>query len=249
MEYKLVNQILKRKTKQVFKDSDSIIKLFVKKYSKADVLNESLNYARVEEGTDLNIPKLKEVTTIEGRWAIVIEYVRGDSLAELMDKNPEKMDEYLELFVNIQLEIMSKKVPLLNKMKDKYYRKLTESELIDEDTKNVLIEKLEGLKNHSKLCHGDFVPSNIIIDEKGKHHIVDWAHVTRGNESADCAKTYLSLKMHKKDNLAEKYIDLFCEKAGIEKSSVQEWLPIVAANEIIKTNEENHEFLKQWIKA
>ena len=34
------------------------IKLFVENYSKADILNEALNQARVEEATDLYIPKL-----------------------------------------------------------------------------------------------------------------------------------------------------------------------------------------------
>lgn len=247
MEYKLANEITKRKTKQVFRDRDYTIKLFVKKYSKADILNEALNFARVEEATDLNIPKLKEVTTIDGRWAIVLEYIKGDSLAELMDKNPDKIDEYLAQFVKIQMEIMSKKVPLLNKIKDKFNRKLTETKLIDDDTKYELLQKLEGLKNKSKLCHGDFVPSNVIIDEKGKYYIIDWAHVTRGNPAADCARTYLTLKLNKKDELAEKYINLFCEESNTKKSEVQEWIPIVAATQMTKGNKEEHEFLKKWI--
>ena len=247
MYYKLANEIARRKTKQVFRDKDRVIKLFVKKYSKADILNEALNLARVEEGTDLRIPKLKEVTMIDGRWGLVTEYVEGDSLAELMDNNPDKIDEYLDLFVNIQIEIFSKKVPLLNKIKDKFNRKLTETSLIDDATKYELLQKLDGMKNHSKLCHGDFVPSNVILDEKGNYYIIDWAHVTRGNASADCARTYLSLRLHKKDELAEKYIQLFCEKTGIEKSEVQSWIPIVAATQITKGNKEEHEFLKKWI--
>lgn len=249
MEYKLANQIAKRKTKQVFRDRNSTIKLFVKKYSKADILNEALNLARVEEGTDLNIPKLKEVTMVDGRWGLVCEYVEGRSLAELIDNNPEKEDEYLELFVNIQLEIFSKKVPLLNKIKDKFNRKLTETELIDETTKYELLHKLDGLKNHSKLCHGDFVPSNVIITESGKYYIIDWAHVTRGNEAADAARTYLTMKLHKKDDLAEKYINLFCEKTGIPKKDIQDWIPLVAATELTKGNKEEHKFLNKWINV
>lgn len=249
MYYKLANEIAKRKTKSVFRDKDSIIKLFVKKYSKAAILNEALNLARVEEGTDLKIPKLKEVTMIDGRWGIVIEYVEGQSLAELMDNHPENIEEYLNLFVDIQLEIFSKKVPLLNKIKDKFNRKLTETKLIDEETKYVLLHRLDAMKNHSKLCHGDFVPSNVIITEKGDHYIIDWAHVTRGNEAADAARTYLTMKLHKKDELAEKYINLFCEKTGISIKDIQDWIPIVAATELTKGNKEEHEFLKKWINV
>lgn len=249
MEYKLANQIAKRRTKQVFRDRDCTIKLFVKKYSKAAILNEALNLARVEEGTDLKIPKLKEVTMVDGRWGLVCEYVEGYSLAELIDSNPEKIDEYMELFVNIQLEIFSKKVPLLNKIKDKFNRKLTETKLIDDATKFELLHRLDGLKNHSKLCHGDFIPSNIIITEKGEHYIIDWAHVTRGNEAADSARTYLTLKLNKKDDLAEKYLNLFCEKTGISKKDVQDWIPIVAATELTKGNKRENEFLSKWINV
>ena len=64
MEYNLVNKVVERKTKEIYKDGDKIIKLFVENYSKADVLNEALNQARVEEGTDLYMPKLIEVTKI-----------------------------------------------------------------------------------------------------------------------------------------------------------------------------------------
>lgn len=247
MYYKLSNQIAKRKTKGVFRDNDSTIKLFVKKYSKADILNEALNLARVEEGTDLKIPKLKEVTTIDNRWGIVTEYIRGDSLEELMEKNPEKMDEYLEMFVDIQLEVLSKKVPLLNKIKDKFNRKIAETDQLDEATKYELLHKLDGMKNHTKLCHGDFVPSNIIINEKGEHYIIDWAHVTRGNASADCARTYLVFSLQGKEDLAEKYLNLFSKKSKIEKSNIQAWLPIVAATQLTKGNEEEAEFLRKWI--
>ena len=51
-----------RTTKTVYRDGDLCIKVFNKEFTKADVLNEALNQAIVE-GTGLNVPKIKEVTT------------------------------------------------------------------------------------------------------------------------------------------------------------------------------------------
>ena len=119
MNYNLDNPIAERKTKTVYKDGDKTIKLFIENYSKADILNEALNQARVEEGTDLSITKLLEVTTINNRWALVSEYVEGTTIAELMEQHPEKTDEYLNWFVDIQLYILSKTVPHLNRIKEK----------------------------------------------------------------------------------------------------------------------------------
>ena len=85
---------------------------------------------------------------------------------------------------------------------------------IDENTRYELMQRLEGMKNHTKLCHGDFNPSNVIIKENGEVYVIDWSHVTQGNASADAARTFLLFSIEGKSELAEKYINLFSEKSG-----------------------------------
>ena len=247
MEYNLNEPITERKTKTVYKDGQRTIKLFVENYSKADILNEALIQSRVEENTDLPISRLQEVTKIGNRWALVTEFIEGIPLDVLMREHPEKEDEYLNLFIDIQLEVLSKRVPLLNRIKDKYRRKITDATNIDDTTKYELLQRLEGMKNHDKLCHGDFNPSNIIIDNNGQYHIIDWAHATQGNASADIAKTYLMFLMRGKKEIAEKYLDLFAKKSEIDKVNVQRWLPIIAAVKMEKAEDEELEFLKRCI--
>ena len=249
MNYNLNNPIVERKTKTVYKDNDKTIKLFVENYSKADILNEALNQARVEEGTELNVPKLLEVTKIDNRWALVSEHIEGTPLDKLMSEHPEKEGEYLNLFVDIQMKILSNTVTLLNRTKDKFRRKLNDAKNIDDNTKYELLQRLEGMKNHTKLCHGDFNPSNIIIKDNGEAYVIDWAHVTQGNASADAAKTFLIFSIEGKSELAEKYINLFSEKTGIAKSNIQRWIPIVAATQMSKGKEEEQEFLSKWVNV
>ena len=249
MAYNLNTPIAERTTKTVYRDGDKVIKLFVENYSKADILNEALNQARVEENTDLNIPKLEEVTKINNRWAIVSEYVEGKTLEELMNENPEKEDEYLDLFVNIQLEILSHTAPLSNRIKDKFRRKINNSTEIEENTKYELLQRLESMKNHTKLCHGDYNPSNIIIKEDGSHYIIDWSHVTIGNASADVARTYMLFNIQGKGNLAERYLYLFSLKSGIEIKNIQRWVPIVAATQLTKGVEKEKEYLQKCINV
>lgn len=247
MSYNLNNPIATRPTKTVYRDGNNTIKLFVENYSKANILNEALNQARVEEGTDLYIPKLVEVTTIDNRWALVTEHIDGTPLDELMDKNPDKLDEYLDMFVNIQLTVLSKSVPLLSRLKDKFRRKLEETNLISDSVKYELLQRLSGMKDHTKLCHGDFNPSNIIITNDGKYHIIDWAHATQGNASADVARTYLIFSMQGKTDIADKYLDKFALVSGIEKRNILRWIPIVAGTQLTKGIESEQEFLHKWI--
>ena len=101
-----------RNTKTVYRDGDRCLKVFNPEYSKADVLNEALNQARVEE-IGLHIPKILEVTMIDGKWTIVSEYIAGKTLSQLMEEHPEKKNEYIEQLVDLQLEVQSKTCPLL----------------------------------------------------------------------------------------------------------------------------------------
>ena len=242
---KLDRVIAVRNNKTIYRDGDKCVKVFNEDYSKADVLNEALNQARIEE-TGLNIPKILEVTMIDGKWAIVSEYIKGKTLQQLMDEDVEKKDEYIEKLVDIQLEVQSKVCPLLNKLKDKMNRKISQSE-IDATTRYDLHTRLEGMPKHNKVCHGDFNPSNIIIAEDGTAYILDWSHATQGNASADAARTYLLFWLHGDIEGAKKYLDLFCKKSNTAKQYVQKWMPIVAASQSVKGNEKEREFLLSWV--
>jgi uncharacterized protein (TIGR02172 family) len=241
---KLQKVIAVRTSKTVYRDGDLAIKVFDEDYSKADVLNEALNQARVEE-TDLPIPKVIEVTKVDGKWAIVTEFIQGKTLARLMSENPDNMDEYLQRFVDIQLEIQSKRVSMLNTIFEKMHRKITQSGL-DATTRYELHTRLESMPKHKKVCHGDFNPSNIIVSNDDVAYIIDWAHVTQGNAGADAARTYLLFRLEGEDEVAEKYLKLFCDRGDTAKQSIQKWLPIVAASQLVKEKPEQREFLLRW---
>jgi len=59
--------------------------------------------------------------------------------------------------------------------------------------------------------------------------------------------TYVLFMLEGKNDLAEKYLNIFSEKAQIEKSLIQRWIPIVSAIKLEKANEQEQEMLKQWI--
>lgn len=236
--------LAERKNKLIYKDENLVAKVFDESFPKSDILNEALNQARVEE-TGLNIPKVEEVTKVDGKWAIISTYIEGKTMAQLMAENPDKIDELLEQFVDIQMNILSKKSPLLNKLKDKMNRKISEADL-DATTRYELHTRLNGMKNHDKVCHGDFNPSNVIIATDGTAYVIDWSHATQGNGAADAARTYLLFRLHNQDDIAEKYLDLFCKKSDTAKQYVNQWLPIVAASQSVKGKSEERELLLSW---
>ena len=239
--------IAKRKAKTIYKDQDNCVKLFDADYSKADILNEALNQARVEE-LPINVPKIKAVTLVDGKWAIVTEYIEGNTLAELMEKHPEDRDKYLDKFVDLQIMVQKNVSPLLTKLKDKMNRKIKLAD-INSTIKYDLHTRLESMPRANGLCHGDFNPSNIIITPDDKAYIIDWSHATQGHPCADVARTYLLFVLAGDKEFAEKYLNLFCKKTKNSRKDVQRWLPIVAASQSVKGNKEEREFLLSWVNV
>ena len=239
------NLIVERPYKKVYKCEDSVVKVFESSHPKSAVFNEALNTARVEE-TGLDIPKVKEVTQIDGKWALSIEYKAGKTLEDMMEADSSNLEKYMEDFVDLQLTVHAKTAPLLNKLKDKLSRQINGLKDLDATTRYELLTRLESMPKHNKVCHGDFNTSNVIVGKNGKMTVVDWAHATQGNASADAAMTYLLFAL-KDQNAADLYMKLFCKKSDTAKQYVQQWLPIVAAAQLTKDNELEKDFLMKWI--
>ncbi|ERJ00576.1 phosphotransferase [bacterium 210820-DFI.6.52] len=237
--------IVARPYKKVYLSGDSVVKVFEESHPKKYVFNEALNQAIVEE-TGLNTAKVQEVSQIDGKWALVLERKRGKTMEEVMDEDPANLEKYMDQFVSLQLEMHSKQAPMLNKLKDKLNRQISSLTAISATTRYELHTRLDSMPKHVKVCHGDFIPSNVIVGEDGSLTVIDWAHATQGNASADAAMTYLlfALKDQKK---ADMYLRLFCEKSDTALQYVQRWLPIVAAAQLTKHNDLEQDFLMRWI--
>lgn len=239
------NIIVKRPYKTVYRSGDSIVKVFAETHPKSDVFNEALLTARIEE-TELDIPKVKGVIQIDGKWAIEIEYKEGKTLEEMMQSDRSNVDKYMSDFVDLQIKVHSQRSPLLKGMKDKITRQINSLKILDATTRYELLTRLESMPKHNKVCHGDFNPSNVIVGKNGKMTVVDWAHATQGNASADAAMTYLLFAL-KDQEIADLYLNMFCKKSDTARQYVQQWLPIVAAAQLAKDNELEKDFLMRWI--
>lgn len=241
------DKILATRThKVIYKVGDTAVKVFDKKFPKTDVLNEALNQARVEM-TGLPIPKVLGVTISEdGDWIITSEYIEGKTLSQVMKEEPDKIEKYMRDFVGLQLEVHNQKSPMLNKLKDKWDRKISELTVLSATVRYELRTRLSSMPKHDKVLHGDFNPSNIMVDANGKYYILDWSHATQGNASADAATTYLLFALEDQ-KLADLYMNLFCELSDTAKQYVQRWLPITAASRLGKAIPEERELLEKWL--
>lgn len=243
-------ELARRHNKVVYRDGDRVIKVFNEAKPSADVFNEALNTARVLE-TGISVSEPIEVSKVEGgdhdgSWALANRYVPGRSMYDIWMEQPERFDDLLDQLVELQLSVQSHTAPLLNRQKDKLNRMISATKgMIDATTRYDLHIRVEGMRSDVCVCHGDFIPSNVIVGDDGKLSICDWAHVTAGTPEVDAAMTYLLFSIKHPEN-AERYIQLYCKRADIARQVVNYWLPVVAAAELSRGRKRNEEFLKNW---
>lgn len=240
-------------SKTVYQDGDVALKVFEKSYPKTGVLKEALNYAYAEE-TGLPVPEFLEVMKFEGQWTILTQHIKGPTLQELMVESPQKKSGYLNLLVKLQQNIHARKAPKLEHMRDKFHREIQASPL-DDSMCRALHSRLDELsksdppEDRFHVCHGNFNPSNIILEGGHTPYIVGWACACQGNVAADVAAAYLHFWLEDGVQSAEDYLNTYCLISHTEKEKVLEWIPITAAAGLSRRTEDTRARLIQgWLK-
>ncbi len=218
--------------KKIYVRDGVVTKVFNhKQYSPSDVLKEARNQAYALEA-GFPVAKVLDVYPLGQDWALESEQIVGETREELRKEHPENTRKYINELVSIQESVLAKicdnlKLP---KLKDKLNGYISASGL-DSTVRYDLHTRREKRPNHYKLCHGDIYPNNLIL-ENGKWYILDWAHATRGNASADAAMTYLLFLLDGKEKEAERYLKAFCKKRKVDASYVQQWISVVSATKL-----------------
>lgn len=217
------------------------------KYSGSDVMKEAMNQQYAYE-SGFAVPKVYALYPLGEDWALESEEIKGETMESMMKRDPEHKKKYISQLVKIQISVLSKlsdnlKLP---KLKDKLHAYIQDSGL-DATTRYDLNARLEKMPNHYKMCHGDIYPNNLILSGD-KWYILDWAHVTRGNASADAAMTYLLFLLDGDESGAKMYLKEICKKLLVPESYVQTWISVVSATKLkTATDERGKELLMQNI--
>ena len=79
----------------VYESDGLAVRIYNKPEYKEKCLYAALAHARVElalENSSIKTAVLHEVSVVDGKWAIATDFVKGKTLQQLMDENPDKID-------------------------------------------------------------------------------------------------------------------------------------------------------------
>ncbi|MCA0990278.1 phosphotransferase family protein [Pseudalkalibacillus hwajinpoensis] len=211
-------------TAKVYIVQDKIVKLF-----REDLPEGTSSYEAEKQryalSKGLPVPKIMDVTKIDGRQAIIMEKISGRTLGERLLENKNLAHYYMEMSVNIQQNIHRINADAFEPMNEKLTRQIGTADRLSQSQKTALLFKLSEMPVKKQLCHGDLHLFNLIMGDNVT--IIDWVDASAGDSRADVYRTYL-LYTQFSSELAELYLQLYCTKSGLSKDEVMEWAPIIA---------------------
>lgn len=236
-----------RNDRTVYRNGNQCLKIFEKSVSKAKVFTEAFNQTQAQ-CAGVSVPKITQITQINGKWAIIYNFVDGKSLAEEMNSAPEKLSDFLCTLVELQMKLHEPKSTDLPDLKDRLKKDISKAELRSE-MKDELIRLLYELPDGDGIYHGCFSPENIILATDGDKYIIDWTHAAQGSIFADAASTYLTFILDGKSEIAVSYLKIFGSKTGFDIKNVRKWMPIISAAKFPYANERERNLLTPWLET
>lgn len=152
----LGNPIARGNTAKIYLSDNKIVKVFNDYLPETESVNEA-NKQQYAYSCGLPVPKVLDVTKINGVQAIIMEYVKGETLGDLMFKDKEQAEYYLDISVNIQLEIHSVIPGVIEPMFDKLFRQIESVNELDKTKKNYLLKKLDSFTYENSYAMVTFI--------------------------------------------------------------------------------------------
>ena len=184
--------------------------------------------------------------TIDAKQAIIMEFIKGKTIGELLSENSDQAEYYMNLSVDIQQKIHSKEAGNLEQMPLKLSRQIESTPKLNKRQKQALLQKMNTIIFENRLCHGDFHLFNLILSESNNQvTIIDWVDASAGDLRADVYRTYLLYEQFSGE-LAERYLRLYCQTSGLSKDDIFQWAPIIAGARLSEnvSSEKNDRLLK-----
>lgn len=230
---------------EVYAKSDTVcIKLFYPDCSEWTA-NEEAKRMKLVMSSGVPSPKFLGLEKIDGRYAIIMERLRGKTLLhEALENFNPKLD-YGEMLGKLQREYHKVSASGLSDMNDSLKWQINHADELDESEKAELIRRLEMMPRGDRLVHMDYHSDNVILTENGLK-IIDWASACAGNPYADAARTMLTMQnsaypADADDNEEmKKWLDETREACrlgylrgyGEPESEIARWTPIIAASRL-----------------
>jgi uncharacterized protein (TIGR02172 family) len=183
----------KGRTANVYEYGDTkVVKLFNKDTNKYWIENEYL-INQIANEFDCPTPIVYDLIELDGRSGIVFQKLSGNTISELLQKNPVDASELGVRTADAHANVHFAKTDKLQDQTTEIEGRINSNNLLKDQDKQKIINYLKTLPVSSNLCHGDLHPENYLVDHE-HCYIIDWTNAYSGHPASDIARTLLMLE-------------------------------------------------------
>ena len=228
----------------LYKKNGKAIKLFKKNVPKQDVEYE-MKLQKMAFEIGLPVPIIYDVVEIDNKYGILMEFIDGIPVGKMLLENMNNIERYINQSIEIQIEMNKITASNFPSMKEKLKRKINRVNILDNNKKQNILEKLDKIMFKDNLCHGDFHVMNLLETPNGIK-IIDWVDSSSGNSEFDVCRTYILYK-ESYEEISKIYLENYCKKTNTIKEEILNIAPIVATARLDEGFEEKHKILMEII--
>jgi len=211
-------------------------------------------------------PRALEIVEVDGRRGIIFEWAGERDLMKAKLGNPFNLNSGSQFMSTVHQDILKREAPELPDLKAEALRlsRLLPEGTIPPGQFEILDHYLNGLPSGNKICHMDFQPGNVMLNENG-YQVIDWSEAVKGMPVADIALTSLILSMAEtspgtslllriiipifRKAFEKRYRTHVTSHMGITEESLQDWMLVAGIFRLATWNiEVEREFLTGLIQ-
>ena len=184
------------RTAEVYDHKDNkVLKLFYSTVNEEDIEYEYLITKSISDMTSI-VPKAYDVINVKDRMGIVFEKLNGEMLSDHLARNLRNARKVIHKFAQIQKRLNNISIENFPNHTNKLKQKIMSSSLLCDPEKEIILKYLKTI-NRDEICHGDYHPENVFVDQDHNFRVIDWANAFVSNKYIDIAKTYYLIKSGK----------------------------------------------------
>lgn len=169
-------------------DEDTLVKIYRDTVPQEDIDRE-IHCTEAVQGRGLPVPAYRGAVQFRGKRAILLEYIRGESMNAVMSSGKMDIVDVAKDFAAVHYRIHQCAMDALEPSRVRYERLLRRSEpQLGSDLMNRCLRLLDKLPDGDRLSHNDYHPGNLIYGPQGLI-CIDWSDASQGDPLADVART------------------------------------------------------------
>jgi len=150
--------------------------------------------AKLLSGWGLPTPVTHGLTKVDGKHAIIFDKIDGETLGGYVEKRPWKLFFATRQFADIHTKIHKIQLKGAQSIKRALHSRIRDGSEIDEGMKAKIRSYLDTLEDDERLCHFDFHPGNLMVENE-QLHVIDWGGASQGPIIADVTHSYVLNKV------------------------------------------------------